>query len=477
MKFKYGFKLVLNLIFLLFSLGLDAQVLENGNFENNLKTTYLRYGINPPAHPSVDYCHYSSQNASLTKLGYNLSSPYSKTPMGVRDSGIILQNRINTKDTLIGFLTNSRFLPVSPVNGGCDFHALEDLVKIRLTYRYLTNNNDSAYLRVILFGPGNALKDLEFSIPKTIGTSKNTITLWTHLFPNDSLPKRFVYYFRVTPPSKPINNTNGNSLQIYTVYIDQSPACDNSFVAWNENFYINPIGWRSYQGFHTGYTQSFLGNGALALTGMQLENGTFQNYSERNFETYLDGTETGGARFTKQQDTLLGYYLFKGTSGQKAKVRLRLFKNNAVILDTFQTLSGNLTTFQKFSLPFSIPTIPDTARIEIFAEDSFILGDTLVLDEIQFASAPLVTTGTQENMKEKAFTFYPNPVSEILYPSDPTRMKDFTEIRIIDMTGKIVFKCTTPQNEISVKELPTGIFIIQGKGENSALFHQRFVKK
>jgi len=466
------------LVLFLFSNGLKAQVFENGNFENNIKTKYLRYGINPPAHPSVDYCHYSSQNASLTKLSYNLSSPFSITPIGVRDSGIILQNRINSKDTLIGFLTNSRFLPVSSDYGGCDFHALQDLIKIKLTYRYVSNNNDSAYLRVILFGPGNAVKDLEFAIPSTIGNSKNTITLWSRLFPFDSIPKRFVYYFRVTHPSKPINNTNGNSLQLYTVYIDQSPACDNSFVSWNENFYSNPIGWRSYKGYHTGYSQAYIGNGALALTGLQLENGTYQNYSERNFETHLDGTEIGGARFTKQQDTLLGYYLFKGTLGQKAKVRLRLFKNNAVVLDTFQTLlSDNLTRFQKFSLPFSVPTTPDTARIEIFANDSFIIGDTLVLDEIQFASAPLSTMGANEHLVENTFTFYPNPVSEILYPSDLTRMKSFTEINILDITGKIVVRCTTQQNELLVKELPSGIYIISARGENAVAFHQRFVKQ
>jgi hypothetical protein len=451
-----------------------SQNISNGNFENNNLIIYLKYGIDPPVLPR-SWCYYSSQNTYLTKLGENLIQPRVISPIEIRDSGIIIKNVLSEKDTILGYLTNSGQLPFSPKDGCPCYGPPDRIYKIILKYKYITHTNDSAYLRVLYTFNNVIHYDVELAIPKTNGTEYVTKTLWTRLLPVDSIPNGFVYYFRVSNPRKIVTPADSNELHLYNFKIDVSPACDNSFTYWKKTNYSSPTGWNSYRGFHLGYWQAFKGNGALALTSLQLENGTYQNYSERNFVTYLNGMELGGAPYSIKKDTLFGYYLFKGIGRQNAKVRLRLLKNNIILLDTFQTISVNGTQFQKFNLPFSIGAEPDTARIEIVSDSTALPGDTLILDEIQFASSPLNTTGSSENGPQKEFSFYPNPTNDYLYPSHPEELQYFTTIHILDITGKVVLQLPSNRTEWDLRELPAGMYLI--KAEGSKGFYHKIVKE
>ncbi len=485
MKNSVKIKLVFALIANLSIITSQAQVIINGGFENLDSIAYRNYGLrltpsfpyNPE--PFKAWNNISSNSASLTNFAQPILAIGSQkfTNGSKYDSGIVIRNFINDKDTVIGYITNSSFLPDLSI-GGCDcLGSAEKRYRVVINYKYNTPENDSAYLRFVFKNSAKiSMKDSTFYLPKTPNNLFVRKELWTGILPENGLD--FVYYLRASNPRSPDNISKESVLTVKYILTDQNNyICDMHFNIWKDASYLNPISWVSHKGYHAGHRDAYLGTGALALSGLQLENGEVEPYTERNYQVDKLGNATGGAAYSLNADTLLGYYKFKGNA-QSAKVRLMLLKNQQMILDSFVTIASNGGNYTPFMLPFNVATQPDTLRIEIISNNPIPTnGDTLLVDEIQMASARLKTNVTKINQVQHNFGFYPNPSTGVLYPINPSALAHVSEIYLTDMLGKKLKTFNPSNTELSINELPAGIYLLHLKTHQMQHFSQKIIKE
>ncbi len=485
MKNSVRIKLVFALIANLSIITSQAQVITNGGFENLDSIAYRNYGLsltpsfpyNPE--PFKAWNNISSNSASLTNFAQPILAIGSQkfTNGSKYDSGIVIRNFINDKDTVIGYITNSSFLPDLSI-GGCDcLGNAEKRYRVVINYKYNTPENDSAYLRFVFKNSAKiSIKDSTFYLPKTPNNLFVRKELWTGILPENGLD--FVYYLRASNPRSPDNISKESVLTVKYILTDQNNyICDMHFSYWKDASYLNPISWVSHKGYHAGHRDAYLGTGALALSGLQLENGEIEPYTERNYQVDKLGNATGGAAYSLNADTLLGYYKFKGNA-QSAKVRLMLLKNQQMILDSFVTIASNGGNYTPFMLPFNLATQPDTMRIEIVGNNPIPAnGDTLLVDEIQMASARLKTNIQKINQVQHNFGFYPNPSAGILYPLNPSALAQVSEMYITDMLGKKLKTFNPNSAELSINELPAGIYFVHLKTHHMQYFTQKIIKE
>ena len=483
MKNSVKIKLVFALIANLSIITSQAQVIINGGFESLDSIAYKNYGLTPSfpykPEPLGGWNNISSNSASLTNFAQPILAIGSqKFINGSKyDSGIVLRNFINDMDTVIGYVTNSSFLPDLSIGGCmCIINNFEKRYRVVINYKYNTPENDSAYLGIVYRNNDKIIKDLTFYLPKTPNNLFVRKELWTGILTENGTD--FVYYLRTSNPRSPNNISKESVLSVkYILTDDGNFTCDKHFNIWKDASYLNPISWVSHKGYHAGHRDAYLGAGALALSGLPLENGEVEPYTESNYQVDKLGNATGGAAYSLNADTLLGYYKFKGNA-QSAKVRLMLLKNQQMILDSFVTIASNGGNYTPFMLPFNVATQPDTLRIEIISNNPIPTnGDTLLVDEIQMASARLKTNVTKINQVQHNFGFYPNPSTGVLFPLNPSALAQVSEMYLTDMLGKKL-KTFNPNNtELSINELPAGIYFLHLHTNSHKNFTQKIVKE
>ncbi len=74
--------------------------------------------------------------------------------------------------------------------------------------------------------------------------------------------------------------------------------------------------------------------------------------------------------------------------------------------------------------------------------------------------------------QSKAITFYPNPANNFIYLNNP---KGNNLIRILDLTGKIVFQTKIPEKTINTANLKNGIYIMQIINNSLLLSTQKLI--
>ena len=68
--------------------------------------------------------------------------------------------------------------------------------------------------------------------------------------------------------------------------------------------------------------------------------------------------------------------------------------------------------------------------------------------------------------------FYPNPTKSILNFS-----QELSEIKILDMNGKLISQKNEKSKNISLENLPKGIYIINGKNNDGEIISEKFIKE
>ena len=462
MKNSVKIKLVFALIAILSIITSQAQVITNGGFENLDSIAYKRLNG-----------FITNNQIALSKFGnWNTTSMPGRN--SINDTGFVLKNLISETDTLIGFVSNIEKFPFSEASKGSRTVGLrQDFYNISIRYNYTSETNDSAIVRVILKYHHITLRNLSFSIPKSTNSDFESRILWNGIIPIDSTPTDYAFYIGTSNPNYPANISQTSELKVKRLFIDISKYFNPS----TQMFYLNPISWVSHKGYHAGHRDAYLGKGALALSGLPLENGEVEPYTERNYQVDKLGNAKGGSAYNQRTDTLLGFYKFKGNP-QSARVRLMLLKNQQMIFDSFITIASNGADYTPFMLPFNVATQPDTLRMEIISNNPIPTnGDTLLVDEIQMASARLKTNIQKINQVQANFGFYPNPTSGILYPINPQTTEQVSEMYITDMLGKKLKTFNPNSIELSINELPAGIYFLHLHTNSHKNFTQKIIKE
>ena len=109
------------------------------------------------------------------------------------------------------------------------------------------------------------------------------------------------------------------------------------------------------------------------------------------------------------------------------------------------------------------------------AWDSDPIIATLDIDNIQTRSTQL---GTEDFQISNNLILYPNPSNDFFTIYSDSNLIDSFEYKIVDLLGRIVKSGNSKINqEVDVKDLNSGNYIIQVKTENGRIINQRLIKK
>jgi hypothetical protein len=214
----------------------------------------------------------------------------------------------------------------------------------------------------------------------------------------------------------------------------------NFETGWTTANVLSPLGW-SFNSDPSTVTQtndSYKGNYAIQLK-------TLSPNSNAGITSGINKKGSSGGRpYNRTKDTLIGYYKYTSIGKDSGSVYLQFTKNGNYIWSTGLTLAP-ASNYTQFSIPFNLPSTPDSMRIDIENNHSNMgiahVGSTLIVDEVQLKSAPL-HTGIDENIwVDNKVKVYPNPASNSINFEFHNAMlsNNITTLKVFNNLGEIVY--------------------------------------
>ncbi len=231
-------------------------------------------------------------------------------------------------------------------------------------------------------------------------------------------------------------------------------------------------------------TETYLGtavNGALS-TGMVNAPSITKTTGYIGSQNYSDTTDCRRMSFTGRPDSLVGWYQYtSGGTGEQGKIRAILHTGqyfdpetpttyhidptaNKVADLTFLTPTTNVTTWTRFSMPFTYATSGTPAYVMVNITPSAnqgtsVSGSTLWVDDIQVVYKANTSVENVATSAEAAR----------VYASGKNVFVDFTELtegvtnlELYDITGRLVANFAVANNQLntfSLGEQSTGIYV------------------
>ncbi len=187
--------------------------------------------------------------------------------------------------------------------------------------------------------------------------------------------------------------------------------------------------------------------------------GVGSGYDQSNLYNTLPGHQFFGLG-----DPILGY-----VHRHVVRAILPQAWGQAGIISTSPTAGQNFST----NINYTLPANYNENKIKLVAFVSSFTGNHQGDEVFNVAEITLPTSvGIMESSATNDFTIYPNPASTHLYLNTEL---NFTNINILDLTGKLIKTVQSKNNAIDVAELASGIYFIQLIGEDN-IITQKFVK-
>ena len=128
-----------------------------------------------------------------------------------------------------------------------------------------------------------------------------------------------------------------------------------------------------------------------------------------------------------------------------------------------------------------LPTLYDTVTsinalntdVTLFNGTIFVVWQNNSSGTIQYRSGTYSITEIKEEIPLHVIDIYPNPSSNYITIN---KAIEFNEIKIIDISGKVIKSISPVNNSIDVSDLPNGIYLIKLLGEKETLI-QKFIKQ
>jgi len=183
---------------------------------------------------------------------------------------------------------------------------------------------------------------------------------------------------------------------------------------------------------------------------------------------------TGGVPCSVKPGLLSGYYKYSTPGIDSCIMSIYFTKFNSQLnrADTIGSgifTSGTTTEWTYFEAPVSYSSSenPDTMNIIILSSDTslFVEGSTLYIDKL---AIDIATTINQESIKEKTFSSYPNPATDILFLDIFQSINSSFSYSIINSSGVRVKQSTSNSVDeiIDISAFASGIYIFEIQFDN-----------
>jgi hypothetical protein len=238
--------------------------------------------------------------------------------------------------------------------------------------------------------------------------------------------------------------------------------------------YENPNGWVNCNGNGgTGYpvTKSIdhypanVGNSSIRMENLTPGSTGCATYGFANSVPYI-GYNGASFPITGHPNSFCGYYKFIPQNNDTMTIACGLYLNGVMVAYATLNTTNTVSNWTSFTIPFSSYTTADSASIGLGAFYSLgtmpiVQGNSvLFVDNLSFDN--LITSVTEQTSKNKAFSLYPNPASEIVTLNiDNTNNAELT-LSIYNVIGTLVKseKLKQNQQQFNVGDLETGIYMV-----------------
>jgi len=233
------------------------------------------------------------------------------------------------------------------------------------------------------------------------------------------------------------------------------------------------------------HVPGYAGNSAVKITTISFSDGQIGFIS--NGSQGLQGEFGGGVPFTNLVDTLCGYYIYQPAAGSNDSAIVNLVFSAAG--DEFAyapRLFESAAQYTYFEIPFFLFQAPEQVRIDIssskFEQNLAYNGSTLIIDELQFKSAPLSTNIKKPFHNPFSVMIFPNPAKDFVNLTFETTEKSIVFL-LYDNLGNVMLKESKNTMiagkhtiQINIANFASGIYHYQIAGQNSILKSGKLVK-
>jgi len=441
----------------------------NGNFETWNSITY-DFPLNYPYNSNYDVL-YRYQSA----LAFNVEKT---TPAYHGSNAVKLTTTGSETQTAIGYFINVNPNNGNPFTWSGGMPYTQKPTGIRGYYKYNVAAGDSALIFAVFSKGGVNIGTYLFNI----GQVHTDFTLFNFTF-NPPLAEDPDSVIFAATSSNILVNENGVAGSVlildsvsFTGVASQPVLLNGDFEAWDSQTIFNPADWY-ISGESTGTMRTMdalKGDYAIELKTYL---GTDQNsnpiaragqiatgYYPRNCGGNCD--ELGGFPYDKLIDTLAFWYKYSPSGDDSAVVYLN-FKKNGIPVFGLQKFLPASAEYQYVEMPFNAWQLPDTVIVNIQSSywyDTLVTsaGSTLIVDEIQFKSEPILYASLPVFETKDQLSVFPNPSGGKFRIRSESAIK---QVIVYNMLGKQIYVKNNAGgerlNDIDLTKFKKGVYFIE----------------
>lgn len=447
-------------IFGLYLSSISYGQLLNGNFE-----TWNTSSIETPV-------GWTTSNAEAISNGYPVNA--TKFAPGYAGSyALKLQTNFVGTDTSFAYFTNTVNDPMSG-EGGVPYSMIPDSF---IFYAKLGIQPGDSAVALVIFKKNATI--ISISLVKFSG---NNPTVWSRrafkLSPIPVTPDTVIIGAASSDAFNTANVKNGSYVIFDALSFNTTQIIPNGgFENWNLYSYENPANWNSFNAELASFGLKYVEKTTGAYKGSYAcKIKTIYEPQSQNFVFELTNAKwgstgwMGGFNYSKTADTLVGWYKYFPKITGNAMLSISFKKAGVEIHWSGNQLSAS-SVWKKFEIPFFLPVSPDTAMIIIGSSEwpaSFSdTGSVLIIDEVQFKSAPL-NTGLKAISDAELIEIFPNPTKDGFYIFYNPLANSKMEYLLLDQVGRIVVRNNLePQKTyVTTSGLSPGIYFLKINDDN-----------
>ena len=168
----------------------------------------------------------------------------------------------------------------------------------------------------------------------------------------------------------------------------------------------------------------------------------------------------------------LKFKAYSSVNTGKLKVGYVTDPTNADSFVLIQQLDITNTSYNANYYTVNVPaTVPANARLAIRSDYATSTNVSYYIDDVNWENGSL---GTSEISAKSELSIYPNPFTDMINISGEQKV---SSMAVYDFSGKIVKEITNPPTSVSLKELPSGAYLIKVILKNGTAKTIKAVKK
>ncbi|MDB0037872.1 T9SS type A sorting domain-containing protein [bacterium] len=380
------------------------------------------------------------------------------------------------QDTIFGYVLHGAFDQNGPSNGTPYTNNVDEI-----QYQYKCNlaPGDTMFVIAIRFTAGVIVGS------DVVGAAVGIQSAWTSgsvSLSNGTQDELFLSFVLSNPFGNHIPSPGSwariDNISMHNAGIEVTNVPDPSFENWTNVSVENPDDWFTLNPLLSGIgtpnaiktTDANTGSFAIEMTTLgagQPSADTISSFLSNGPIDLSASTSFQSAPYNASPTSFSGAYKYTPATGDQGFLQIKFTQAGTSL--GFQTQTFNASsTWQTFTLPFSIVGTPDSMQLLAFSGN--VAGSVLLLDDLSFSGG---NVGLDE-FSSMNVDIYPNPAST----SVMIKAEGNYNYTLIDLSGNIVMSGNDVNGatELDINQLSSGAYFVMIKNDFKSESHKLIVE-